>query len=256
MKKLNAKVFKYFLLLIFLLTASLLSLSAGQWLSKPNNFLYTVESEGQWSPRGSTNYKASGYNVKINALCAKEIYNQIENDISKNLNHLKPKIEDEQFDFNTLDFNRFLQNKSSDIEFQTSEISYISLFKWYKNNYITYKDPTLKNGIRFSFANKCLYEKDCLLTDSLDYLFIKIGIKYFLSNSQSEYLKNNCIENQKVFYKINRKYNMGRSHLYYRNGIGIWMGIWYNLLGLAVLLLAAGGLVFIIYRKRRRKNNS
>lgn len=235
-----------YLLTGFTLTLIFLSASAYRWLSKPNNFFYTKESKGHWSSQAS-NYRASGYKVKINAECANETYNQIEETTLKNLKQIHPPI-----NITTNDFKRFVQNKNKNVVFETSEIDYISRFKWFKNDYITYDDPSLKSGIRFSFSNKCLYDKECLLSDSINYLFIKIGIKYFINAAQADYLKNNCIENEKVFYNFDNKYNFGRSEIYNRNGIGIWMGIWYNLLSIFILILSMGAL-FFVFRKKNPK---
>ena len=129
------------------------------------------------------------------------------------------------------------------MSFAPQEISFPSRFKWLKDTYITYDDPTLFSGTRASFKNKCLYDKECLLADSLDYLFIKIGIKYFLTEAHAEFLKSKRIEHEKVFYRINNNYNFGHSDLSYRNGLLIW----YNLL--LVLILGACVLQVVNYRR-------
>lgn len=236
---------RYIITVSCFLTAALLSISAGKWLSKPNNFVFTKESRGAWNTSESSNFRASGFNVKINAECAKKTYHEIEESAATNIDQA-----DSENETSSSDFKRFLQNKKADIEFQTAEINYTSRFKWHKNNYITYDDPSLKSGVRFSFSNKCLYDKECSLSDSLDYLLVKIGIKYFINADQFNYLKTHCIENQKVFFKIKNKYNFGRSEMYYRNGMGIWLGIWYNLLGTVILLISIGVLAYLILRKK------
>ena len=239
MPKLRSPRLLVFILVTFFLSAAVVAISAISWLKQPNNFIYTKEASGSWSPTEKSGYRASGYNLKINATCAQKIYEQIptratdfENEMAKN------------------DYRRFLTNKASDIEFKTSEISYTGRFKWFKNNYVTYNDPSLQSGIRFSFGNKCLYDKECSLGDSLDYLLVKIGAKYLLSESQSRYLLDNCVTNEKVFFKITNKYNFGRSQLYYRNGLGIWLGIWYNMLALGVLVLSVALIIYYITRKK------
>lgn len=244
MKHLNGRLIKIISITSFTFSTIFLSSSAYRWLSEPNNFLYIKESKGYWSPQARSDYRASGYKVKINADCAEKIYNQIEKTALKDLNQKKSSV-----NITVNDFKRFMKNKNIDVDFQSAEIDYISRFKWFKNDYITYDDPSLKSGIRFSFSNKCLYEKDCLLSDCINYLFIKIGIKYFINTAQAEYLKDNCIENQKVFYSLDNKYNFGRSDIYYRNGIGIWLGIWYNLLGIFILILSMGALFFVFKKK-------
>lgn len=234
-----------FLILIVVSSIGVLTFSAADWLSKPNNFIFTKESYGAWSPQKSSNDRASGFNLKLNAACAKPTYDNIEKRVNSKLRSAPE--EKESFDN---DIKRFFRNKNLDIEFETSEISNIGHFKWLKNNYVTYDDPTLKSGIRFSFANKCLYDKECSLTDSLDYLFIKIGIKYFLNSEQLNYLNEHCIEKQKVFFKIRNNYNFGRSNSYYRNGLGIWLSLWYNLAALSALALSALILLYFLFRKK------
>lgn len=242
--------FKFFLLGYIVLSGSLIY-SLQQWLVKPNNFFYTKESEGSWSTEKSFDDASSGFKVKINSSCAKDIYNQLEENFSKTLNQEYAQGLN-NIEYRTLDFNRFLKNKTTDLEFQVSEINYASRFKWLKDNYITYDDPTLNSGTRFSFRNKCLYDKECLLSDSIDYLFIKLGIKYFLDASQEDFLKKNCIDSQKLFFKITPKYNWGRSDTYYRNGVSIWLNIWYNLLGLIILFLSTSVLCLSIINKKSK----
>lgn len=244
MKYRNTGLIKFIFINCFILTLIFLGNSAYRWLSGPNNFLYTKESKGHWSTQPLSNYRASGYKVKINADCAQKIYNQIEENSFKKIN--QPHSPE---NLTANDFDRFMRNKNTDVDFQTSEIDYISRFKWFKNDYITYDDPSLKTGIRFSFSNKCLYDKECLLSDSINYLFIKIGIKYFMNTAQADYLKDHCIDSQKIFFTLENKYNFGRSDIYYRNGIGIWLGIWYNLLGILILILSMGVLFFVFKKK-------
>ncbi len=234
-----------FLLITFFLSAAVLIYSVTSWLKKPNNFIFTKEASGAWSPEDKSGYRASGYNLQIDSGCARKVYDELrrpekgfENEMAEN------------------DFKRFLANKTNDVEFKTSEISYTGHFKWFKQNYITYNDPSLQSGIRFSFANKCLYDKDCTISDSLDYLLVKIGVKYLVNEYQSRFLLEKCIKTEKVFFKIKNKYNFGKSQLYYRNGLGIWYGIWYNMLSLLVLFIAGGLIVYYLFRRRRKKNGS
>lgn len=248
--KFNMKPKFFFILTaaLFLLSTTLVSFGAYRWLAKPNNFFYIKESTGEWTTSKISHYRATGFNVKINAECAKSAYEEIE----KQAKEAARETPDE----NTLrDFNRFQNNKQSDVSFETSEINYTSRFKWFQDNYITYDDPSLRSGIRFSFGNKCLYEKECSIADSLDYLWIKIGIKYFMKPAHAEFLKNNCIKNERVYFNIKNKYNFGRSDTYYRNGIGIWLGLWYNILGVTVILLSAGVLGYLLFRKKNRGSN-
>ena len=232
-----------FLLITFFLSTALAIFSVTSWLQKPNNFIFTKEASGSWSPKDNSGHRASGYNLKIDSACAKKIYDELRppekgfvNEMAKN------------------DFNRFLANKASDVEFKTSEISYTGRFKWFKQNYVTYNDPSLQSGIRFSFANKCLYDKDCTVNDSLDYLLVKIGVKYLVNADQSRFLLEKCIQTEKVFFKIKNKYNFGKSQLYYRNGLGIWFGIWYNMQSLFVLFIAGGLIVYYLFRRRQKKD--
>lgn len=242
-KRLVSRLLVFFLILFFL-SAGLALFSAAAWLKKPNNFIYTKEASGSWSPDNQSGHRASGYNLKINSGCAKKVYDEInppnggfENEMAEN------------------DFKRFIANKTRDVEFETSEISYTGRFKWFQKNYVTYNDPSLHSGIRFSFANKCLYDKDCTLTDSLNYLLVKVGVKYLISDVQSRYLQEKCITSEKVFFKIKNKYNFGRSQMYYRNGIGIWFGIWYNMLALIVLISSAALIIYLLLRHRKKTSD-
>ncbi len=245
------------LIAIFLLIFLSLAYSFKNWLSGPNNFLYTKEPYGSWSRDESFRPDATGYDVKINSGCAQQIYEEIEKtaptQLSQALQDKNSILKDfSDVDYNTLDFKRFLKSKTVDVEFQSQGLGYATRFKWFKNNYVTFDDPSLKSGVRFSFSNKCIYDKDCLLADAIDYLFIKIGIKYFLKPAQADYLKENCVTNQKVFFNFKNKYNWGRSDTYYRNGAGIWLSIWYNLLGVVLLILTGSLVAFLIYRKKKK----
>lgn len=232
-----------FLLITFFISAAATIYSATTWLKQPNNFVFTKEASGSWGPGSPSGHRASGFNLKIDAGCAKKIYDEIQPP--------KKGFENEMIEN---DYKRFLTNQTSDVEFKTSEISYTGQFKWFPN-YITYNDPSLKSGIRFSFANKCLYDKECTLSDSLDYLFVKIGVKYLLNEEQSRYLTDSCITSEKVFFKIKNKYNFGRSQIYYRNGLGIWFGIWYNMLTLIILFLSAGLIVYYLFRPKKKNSD-
>lgn len=208
---------------LIVLSMLFLGLSLTYWLMLPNNFVYTLEPTGVWDSAPSAHFKASGYSVRLNAECAKNIYEDLE----------KSRPE------SNADFMRFIESKNQNVEFKPEEIAFPSRFKWLSDQYITYNDNSLKTGIRFSFRNKCLYDKECLLSDSIEYLFIKIGIRYFLNEAQADFLKQKCIQNEKVYYRIERKKNFGRSERYYRNGIILWIKTWYNalVLGLLILLL-------------------
>lgn len=242
-KPLRSKLF-IFILILFFISAGLAFYSAAYWLKQPNNFIFTKEASGSWSPKNKSGYRASGYNLKIDSGCAKKVYDEI-----------KPSDKGFENEMAANDFKRFLDNKASDVEFETSEISYTGRFKWFQKNYITYNDPSLHSGVRFSFANKCLYDKDCTLNDSLDYLLVKIGVKYLISEDQKRYLLEKCISSEKVFFKIKNTYNFGRSQIYYRNGMGIWFGIWYNMLTLIVLFSSAGLIVYYLFRRRKKNSD-
>ena len=213
-----------------------LSGSFAHWILQPNNFLYTKEPRGRWTHEELSNYKASGYKVKMNSACAKTVYEQLTSTAT-------PAVAA------TPDYQRFLENRERDLEFVPEEVSYPSRFKWLSDQYITYNDPNLRSGLRFSFRNKCLYDKECLLSDSLDYLFVKLGIRYLLIPAQAEFLKNNCVENQKLFYRVDTGLNFGRSDMYYRNGALLWLKAPLNLATLMVLF----SFLFLYLRKPQKK---
>jgi hypothetical protein len=214
---------KKFTLFAIILCFLWLGGSLWYWLSQPNNFLYTVETTGRWNFEKVADYKARGFHLKINPACAGGIYSEIEKTNSKNSSH---------------DYRRFLGNRAQAVEFSTAEISSPSRFKWLSEDYTTYDDPGLASGIRYSFRNRCLFDRECTLRDSTDYLFIKIGVKYFLQETQRKQLES-CVAAKEIFYQVTSSYNFGRSDRHYRNGILLWLGDRTTTLPLAVLFFLA-----------------
>lgn len=233
-------------IVVMIFSVSILSYSFKKWIILPNNFLYSKEPYGFWTHQKPFSYTAEGFKVKMNASCAEPVYSELEKNVQK----------DHVSEESTRDYIRFIKNKNQDVLFEPKEVSFPSRFKWLNDEYITYDDPTLRSGIRFTFKIRCLYDKICRLQDSINYLFTKIGVRYFLNEAQAADLTR-CIDNEKIYFKTGNHYNFGYSKLHYRYGILYWLKESSTLFAFLVLVIA-GLLPFlgiVFYKLSRGKKN-
>ncbi len=194
------------------LSSAYLSYNFYQWISHPNHFVYSKEPYGYWSTWPSLNYEAKSYQARINPICARPVYSKIEKKDQKSLT-----TEDEK-----RDFRRFLSNKDAQVEFNPEEVLLPTKFKWLPNYYVTYDDPSAQHGMLPSFQIKCVYDKECQHSEAVNYLLIKIGVRYFLNPAQTEALSK-CIESERVYRKVGYNYIFGYSKTHYRYGLLYWL---------------------------------